>query len=172
MKTTAVKKDLMETIISLYDYHTKLFLNALAGISDQDAQDRLGTKANHIAWIAGSVVYQRQVLANALGIQVKQTSEELFKAGKAEGHKGIQEHVTYPSLDEYKKDWEKISSALKEGLVNISEEQLNGPDPFAMPGGDYTFFDTLTFCTDRESYCIGQIGLYRRLLGYDAMKWN
>jgi hypothetical protein len=41
-----------------------------------------------------------------------------------------------------------------------------------MPGGDYTFFDTLTFSIDRESYCIGQIGLYRRLLGYDAMKYE
>lgn len=162
----------MEAMLGLYDYHTKLFPNALAGVSDKDAQDRLGTKANHIAWIAGSVVYQRQVLANAIGIEVKQTSEALFKAGKAEGHKGIQDQVAYPSLDEYRTDWEKISSVLKKGLVDISEEQLNGPDPFEMPGGDYTFFDTFTFCIDRESYCIGQIGLYRRLLGYDAMKWD
>lgn len=168
MKTKAS----MEVLMNLYDYHTKLFINALAGISDKDAQNRLGTKANHIAWIAGSVVYQRQVLANAMGIEVKQTSENLFKADKNEGHKGIQDNVTYPSLEEYKNDWNKISSALKDALTNISEEQLNSPDPFEMPGGDYTFFDTLTFCIDRESYCIGQIGLYRRLLGYEAMKWE
>jgi hypothetical protein len=171
MEATFAKKSTMEVLIGLYDYHTKLFLNALADISDKDAQDRLGTKANHIAWIAGSLVYQRQVLANILNIDVKQTSEHLFKADKDEGHKGIQDNVTYPSLSEYKQDWNKISPALKEALVNISEEQLSAPDPFGMPG-DYTFFDTLTFCMDRESYCIGQIGLYRRLLGYDAMKWD
>ena len=45
-------------------------------------------------------------------------------------------------------------------------------DPFEMPGGDYTLFDSITFSTDRESYCIGQIALYRRLLGYDAMKYD
>lgn len=172
MKKTASKKDMMEIIINLYDYHTKLFLNALDGISDKDAQDRLGTKANHIAWIAGSMVYQRQVLAKAMGIAVNQRSEQFFKAEKGQGHKGIQDDLTYPSLKEYQEDWTTISSALKDSLADVGEEKLNGPDPFEMPGGDYTFFDTLTFCTDRESYCIGQIGLYRRLLGYDAMKWD
>ena len=161
----------MEIIISLYDYHTQLFLNSLEGISDKDAQNRMGTKAAHVGWIAGSVVYQRQVLANALGIKVKQTSEHLFKGGKGEGHKGIQDDVTYPPLKEYMQDWTPISSVLKEGLINASEEQLNGKDPYEMPGGNYTFFDALTFSTDRESYCIGQIGLWRRLLNYDAMKW-
>lgn len=161
----------MEIIISLYDYHTQLFLNSLEGISDKDAQNRMRTKANHIAWIAGSVIYQREVLAKALGMDVKQASEDLFKAGKGEGHKGIQDDVVYPSLEEYKHDWNKISSALKEGLINASEAQLTGKDPFEMPGGNYTFFDALTFSTDRESYCIGQIGLLRRLLGYEAMKW-
>jgi hypothetical protein len=164
MKTKA-KKVTMETFVEIYDYHTKMFINALDDISDKDAQNRLGTKANHIAWIAGSLVYQRQFLANAVGIDVKQTSENLF-----ENNRGIQDNVTYPSLQEYKDDWEKISPLFKDALANMSEEQLNGPDPFNMPGGNYTFFDTTIFCIDRESYCIGQIGLFRRLLGYEAMK--
>ncbi|HEY9342026.1 MAG TPA: DinB family protein [Hanamia sp.] len=165
MKTKA-KKVTMETFVEIYDYHTKMFINALDDISDKDAQNRLGTKANHIAWIAGSLVYQRQFLANAVGIDVKQTSEKLF-----ENNRGIQDNVEYPSLEEYKDDWEKISPLLKDALANMSEEQLNGPDPFKMPGGNYTFFDTTIFSIDRESYCIGQIGLFRRLLGYEAMKY-
>jgi len=166
MKTKS-KKVTMETFIEIFDYHTKMFINALDGISDKDAQNRLGTKANHIAWIAGSLVYQRQYIANAAGIDVKQTSEKLF-----ENNKGIQDNVTYPSLEELKDDWNKISPLLKDALTNMSEEELNGPDPYKMPGGNYTFFDTaVVFSIDRESYCIGQIGLYRRLLGYEAMKY-
>jgi hypothetical protein len=107
MKTKA-KKVTMETFVEIYDYHTKMFINALDDISDKDAQNRLGTKANHIAWIAGSLVYQRQFLANAVGIDVKQTSENLF-----ENNRGIQDNVTYPSLEEYKDDWEKISPLFK-----------------------------------------------------------
>ena len=137
------------------------------GISDKDANNRLGTKANHIAWIAGSLVQGRYALANVLGNDMKQTSDKLF-----ENFKGIQDNVTYPPLEEFKKDWENITPVLKDALVNLSEDQLNGPDPFDMPGGEYTLFDSLTMCIDRESYCIGQIGLYRRLLGYEAMKYE
>jgi hypothetical protein len=167
METTTAKKTSTDVLIGLYDFHTKLFYNVLVDISDKDANNRLGTKANHIAWIAGSLVQGRYSIANAIGIDKRQTSDKLF-----ENYKGIQDNITYPALAEYKKDWENISAILKEGLVNLSEDQLNGPDPFDMPGADYTLFDTLTMCIDRESYCIGQIGLYRRLLGYEAMKYD
>ncbi|MEP6514028.1 MAG: DinB family protein, partial [Parafilimonas sp.] len=75
-------------------------------------------------------------------------------------------------LDEYRNDWNKISGVLKDALANVSEEKLDSPDPMEMPGGPYTFLDTIVACTDRESYCIGQIGLWRRLLGYEAMKYT
>jgi hypothetical protein len=167
METTIAKKTSIDVFSSLYDLHTKLFYNVIVGISDKDANNRLGTKANHIAWIAGSLVQGRYALANVLGIDNKQTSDKLF-----ENFKGIQDNVTYPPLAEFKKDWENITPVLKDALVNLSEDQLNGPDPLNMPGGDFTLFDSLTFCIDRESYCIGQIGLYRRLLGYEAMKYE
>jgi len=166
MKSKATKV-LMETFVGIFDYHTKMFLNALDGISDEDAQSRMGTKANHMAWIAGSLVYQRQMIANSAGVDVKQTSAKLF-----ENNKGIQDNVTYPSLGELKDDWNKISPLLSKALSNMSEEEMNGPDPFKMPGANFTFFDTaVVFSIDRESYCLGQLGLYRRLLGYDAMKY-
>lgn len=167
MDTLTAKINSLPTLLSLYDMHTKSFPNALAGISDQDAQNRLNTKANHIAWIAGSLVYQTYVLANAAGIKKKHQGEELF-----EGWKGIQDNVSYPSLETYKKDWAAIRGELRNALANLSEEQLNGPDPFQMPDGNYTFAEVLTFTIDRESYCIGQLGLFRRLLGYDAMKFE
>ncbi|MEO6330714.1 MAG: DinB family protein [Ginsengibacter sp.] len=161
------KKASMEVFMTLYDFHTKLFHNVLVDISENDANNRLGTKANHVAWLAGSLVHARYAIAKALGIDKKQTADSLF-----ENYKGIQDDVAYPSLEEYKNDWETISPVLKEALVNLSADDLNGPDPFEMPGGDYTLFDTIVFSIDRESYCIGQVGLYRRLLGYDAMKYD
>ncbi|CAN5602215.1 hypothetical protein BH10BAC3_BH10BAC3_38320 [soil metagenome] len=154
-------------MISLYDWHSKMYKNVLVDISDTDAQNRLGTKANHIAWIAGSLVQGRFALANMLHIDLKQTSDKLF-----ENFKGIQDGATYPSLEEYKKDWDKITPVLKDKILHLTEEELNGKDPFEMPGGEYTLFDSITFCTDRESYCIGQIALFRRLLGYDSMKYE
>ena len=167
METTTAIKTSTDVLIGLYDFHTKLFYNVLVDISDKDANNRLGTEANHIAWIAGSLVHTRYTIANAIGINKKQASDILF-----ENNKGIQDNAAYPSLAEFKKDWENISTVLKDALADLNEDQLNGPDPFNMPGENYTLFDTLTMCIDRESYCIGQIGLYRRLLGYAAMKYD
>ena len=171
MKNTT-SQDLIITLQQMYGFHTQLFFNALNGLSDADAHNRLGTPANHIAWIAGSMVYQRQVLGNALGSTEKQTSEWLFKGTANEGHKSLQEGVRYPALAEYNADWKRLSDALMEKLEQLSAKQLKLPDPFAMPEGDFTLQDTLVFCLDREAYCTGQIGLYRRLLGHPAMKWN
>ncbi|MFT3908523.1 MAG: DinB family protein [Ferruginibacter sp.] len=166
METITEKKTSMHALLNMYDWHTKLFKNVLIDISDKDAGERLNTKANHIAWIAGSMVHGRYDLANLFGLEMEQSSNQLF-----ENNKGIQDNAAYPSLETYRRDWEIISPLLRQALANASEERLNGPDPFNMPGGPYTFFDTLVACTDRESYCIGQVGLWRRLLGYEAMKY-
>jgi uncharacterized damage-inducible protein DinB len=114
------------------------------------------------------MVYERQELAKGINLAVDLTTTT---STEFEGFKGIQDDVTYPSLEEYRKDWNNVSAALKEGLQNLTEEQLNGADPFNMPGGNYTLFDSIVFSIDHESYFLGQLGLFRRLLGIAAMKF-
>jgi hypothetical protein len=166
METKTITKDALHALIDLYDLHTKLFFNVIEGVSDKDANNRLNTKANHPSWITGSLVHSRFELAKALGAKNQSTFHELFK-----DYKGLQENVTYPALKEYKKDWELISPVLKTALLNMTEEQLEGLAPFKMDG-DVSFYEAISFMIDRESYCIGQLGLFRRLLGYEAMKYN
>ncbi|HKG68615.1 MAG TPA: hypothetical protein VKA92_07080 [Segetibacter sp.] len=153
------------SLVVLYDMHTTFFFSALDGISDNDAHNRLNTKANHIAWLTGSLVQQRHEIATSLGADRKQAAHELFK-----DNKGIQDNVTYPSLAEFKKDWENITPVLKEALVNVSDEKLD--ELFEMmPEMRMTYFDLITFTIYREANIIGQIALWRRLLGYEAMKY-
>lgn len=154
----------MYPFVVLFDLHTAFFPKVLNNISDQDAHHRLNTKANHVAWISGSLVHERYEMANALGIDVKQTADELF-----EDHKGIQDGVTYPSLEEFQKDWNNITPLLRNAYLRLSDEKLDSP--FSMPGETMTFFDLISFITYREANCIGQIALWRRLLGYEAMKY-
>jgi hypothetical protein len=154
----------IDSLLVLHDMHTAFFSNAIEGISDKDAHNRLNTKANHIAWLTGSLVHERYEMANALGINLQQAFDELF-----EDHKGIQDGVVYPSLDQFKKDWEIISPVLRKALITISDAQLDAP--FFMPGENMTFFDLIAFLTYREANVIGQIALWRRLLGYRAMKY-
>lgn len=151
-------------LMVLYDMHTTYFGNAIDGISDKDAHQRLNTKANHIAWISGSLVQGRYELANLLGLDLKQTAHELFA-----NFKGIQDHETYPALADFKKDWEKITPILREKLVQVTDEQLDKILEF--PDMSFPLFEMISFTIYREANCIGQIALWRRLLNYDAMKY-
>jgi uncharacterized damage-inducible protein DinB len=160
------KKTALQFFISMFDFHTAQYHNALENIPDKETHNRLNSKANHIAYIAGRMVYERQALAKGINVNVELSSTKEF-----DDFKGIQDDVIYPTLEDYKKDWDIISTALKEGLQKLTEEQLNGPDPFNMPGGNYTLFDSVIFSVDHESYFLGQLGLYRRLLGIAAMKF-
>ena len=163
METLAIDNRMFSLVV-LYDIHTKFYLSALEGITDEDAHNRLNTKANHIAWLAGSLLSERYELANAFGEKLPQP-HDLFK-----DHKGIQDGVTYPSLSQYKDDWQKISPILRERLMHADTEKLDSTFEM-MPGDTMSFFDLVSFMTYREANCIGQIALWRRLLGYDAMKY-
>ncbi len=155
----------MYSLMVLYDMHTNFFDKALDGIKDEDAQSRLNTKANHIAWLTGSLVQQRFEIANVLSIPDKQKAEELFK-----DNKGIQDNLIYPPLETFKKDWEKISPLLRNALMEVSDAKLD--ESFEMmPGMKMTYYELITFVFYREANCIGQIALWRRLLGYEAMKY-
>ncbi|MCW3089901.1 MAG: hypothetical protein JWP81_970 [Ferruginibacter sp.] len=155
----------MHSIVVLYDMHTNFFPKAIEGISDDDAHNRMDTKANHVAWLTGSLVEERFEMARELGIDQKQAADELFK-----NHHGIRDGVRYPSLNSFKADWGKISHLLREALVNLTDERLDKPFEM-MPGLTMPFYDLVTFMSYREANCIGQIALWRRLLGYEALKY-
>jgi hypothetical protein len=164
METTTAPNQISSLIV-LYDMHTKFFMSALEGISDKDAHNRLNTKANHVAWLTGSLVQERYETAKAIGIDEKQSAYKLF-----ENNKGIQDDVVYPPLSQFKADWEAITPILRDALVNVSDEKLD--ETFEMmPGMSMTYFELIAFIIYREANCIGQIALWRRLLGYDAMKY-
>ncbi|MEJ7588716.1 MAG: DinB family protein [Ferruginibacter sp.] len=148
----------------LFDMHTSFLGKALEGISNDDAHNRLNTKANHMAWLTGSLVQERYELAKELGINLSQSANELFH-----DHKGIQEGMRYPPLDSFNKDWEIISPLLRDALLTVTDERLN--KPFEMPGEKMSFYDLISFTIYREANCIGQLALWRRLLGYKALNY-
>lgn len=165
MKASELKDSRLYGFVILYDMQTDFFLRALEGISDTDAHNRLDTKANHVAWLAGSLVQQRyDETAILTGQDLKQTADALFK-----DNQGIKDGVTYPSLEQYKKEWNKVSALLREAFVNATTEKLDST--IEIPGMKITVFELISFYVYREANCIGQIALWRRLLGYDAMKY-
>lgn len=151
--------------LTLFDYHTDFFVKALDGISPEDMHNRLNTQANHPAWIAGSLVQQRFLMTSETGTDQKQTHEELFK-----DYKGIQEGVTYPTVEEYINDWKRITPEAREALIKMDDKKLDSP--FEMEGMKMNYYDLISFTIYREANMIGQLALWRRLLGYPALKYE
>lgn len=158
--------DRMYGFLVMYDMHTKFYHSVLDGIKEEDATKRLDTKANHIAWLAGSLLQERFELANLLGVALKAGADELFKH-----HQGIKDDVKYPTISTYEDQWNTISPILREKLVEVSDDKLDEIINFPAEQMSFPLFEMVSFNTYREANCIGQIALWRRLLGYDGMKY-
>src|SRR5690349_7762866 len=122
MEAIQVADGRMTGIVSLYDLHTGYLERAIDGIDDDDAHNRLGTKANHVAWIVGSLVESRFEGARNLGVDIKQQAHELFK-----DHQGIKDEVTYPPLRQFLEDWKYVSPILRERSMELTAERLDAP---------------------------------------------
>lgn len=154
-----------EGLVTLFDMQTTFFARAIEGISEKDTYNRLNTEANHIAWLSGSLVHQRYLIAAETAPEMKQTGEELFK-----DHKGIQADAVYPTGQEYLNDWEKISTVARQAIINITDEKLDSE--IDMGFMKMTYYNMLTFTIYREASIIGQLALWRRLLGYPALRYD
>ena len=152
-------------LLSLFDYQTGFFAKVLDGISEDDMHNRMNTQANHPAWLAGSLVHQRFQMASEMKHDIKQTNAALF-----EGHKGIQEGARYPSIQEYINDWNRITPIAREALVSIDDKKLDSE--IDMGPMKMSYYEMICFTIYREASIIGQLALWRRLLGYPAMKYD
>ena len=152
-------------LLTLFDYQTGFFPKALDGISEKDMHNRLNTQANHPAWLAGSLVRQRFMMASETGSGLKQTGEELFN-----NFQGIQEGAIYPTIAEYLADWQRITPEAREALVMIDDQKLDSL--IDMGGMKMTYYEMICFTIYREASIIGQLALWRRLLGYPALKYD
>lgn len=156
-------------IIPAYRMHSQTFNNMLDGIRETDAQKRIQDKTNHFTWMVGNLVNCRYWLANILGIPEKDPNDDLFKNAKA-----LDLNARYPSLDELKKQWHKISPVLYQKLLSIDDAELEQPYEFGMniPYVEENKRNMAGMCLDRESYLFGQLGLMRKMLDYEGVRYD
>ena len=159
------KSTRIQGLLSLFDYQTDFFPKVLDGISGDDMYNRLDTEANHPAWLAGSLVNQRFMMASETSHNVQQTARELF-----ENNKGIQAGAKYPSKEAYLQDWKNITPIARQALLEIDDQKLDSI--MDMGGMKMSYYELTCFTIYREASIIGQLALWRRLLGYPAMRYD
>jgi hypothetical protein len=155
----------MEGFVALFDIQTDFLKRALDGMSEKDMHNRLDTKANHMAWIAGSLVAQRYMMVSETNPDMKMQGAELFGMGTS-----IKDDATYPTNDTYQQDWDKVTPFARKALLALTDEKLDSM--LDMGGMKMTFYEMVTFTMYREGSLFGQLALWRRLLDHPAMKYD
>lgn len=165
---TPVSKQL-NIVVPAYRWHSQTFLNVLDGISEQNAFKRIDEKTNHVVWMAGNFVNTRYSLGWVLGLREEDPYSSLFFQAKA-----LDENLSYPSLQQLKESFHKISLLVYQKLLAATDEQLEKKFPIGM---DVLFFEEnilnfIGMSIGRADYLCGQMGLMRRILGYAGVKYN
>lgn len=154
------------TVKALFKLQTRLFNNVIQGVTDEQRHLKISDNTNHIGWLIGHVVSSRYMAANLLGVQLNEPCPEYFANGK-----GLQEGE-YPTISEMTLGWNELSEKLNDAFDNASEELLDAQPPMQTPIGLNSIIGLITFFAHHESYTLGQIGIFRKFLGLEAMSYN
>ena len=151
----------------IFNLNTRLFLNALDGVTEEQAKERISGHNNPLAWLAVHTVWARYNIAGLLGAEVDNPYKGLF-----EGFKPFDPEFRYASLAEAKAEWKKASELLKQALANVTPERLAADAPFKNPTGDSTIGGTIAFLAQHESYDVGQVAFLKKYFTKEAMSYN
>ena len=150
-----------------YDLHTLLFNNVLADINEEESTTRLVPSINHVKWLAGHLVWGQGGLARMGNVPMDIVWIDHYNT-QIKSPPGPE--IPVPSLAEIKEAWNKYAPLIRNGLEDLSQEALDTPIEFPMPA--FRSQEGLwTFINHHQAYTIGQIGILRRALGKDAMKY-
>jgi len=150
----------------MLNLNERLFLNALEGVTDEQANERLSDHNNPLIWIATHTTWARYNMLLFLGKPSKNPFD-----GKFEQFKAYDAADNYPTLEIVKSEWKKASMLLKEALEQVTEEQLAAESPLKNPTGDFSNAGTFAFLVQHESYDIGQIAFLKKYFTKAAMKY-
>jgi hypothetical protein len=151
----------------MLNMNSRLFINALEGVTEAQATERISDHNNPLIWLATHTVWARYNICAMLG---KPAAKNPYD-GKFENFKVYDPNDNYPALEETKTEWNKATALLAEALASVTEEHLAADCPLKSPIGDFSFGGTIAFLTQHESYDIGQIAFLKKYFTKEAMKY-
>lgn len=154
----------MQIILNL---NTRLFTNTLEGITEEHWNARMSNHNNPFKWIAAHVVSSRYLFLSLLGKPAQSPYHKLF-----ENQRPFDTADVFPSLEDVKKEWEKVSTLLNTAVASPAPDALKMPAPFPLPIEEQTNFGAMAFFVQHESYEIGQLGFLKKYHTKEAMKYS
>lgn len=159
-------------LLKQFDLLDRWFKNSLMNLTDEETNQRIDPKINHIKYVAGHLFHSNYSFARMAGLKVETKWDELF-AGR--GQSKALDNYPYPTIKEIIAEWDNLFPKVREGLARLSEEVLSNevPSPIAQSGiFNSSIRDLWTFLNFHQAYHIGQIGMLRKGLGKETMKYQ
>ncbi len=147
--------------------HTRLFLNALAGVDDEAAARRPEGRTNNIAFVALHVLDARCWLAGYLGEPLTHPFDEDLRDVNS-----VDDVETLPPIDAVRDAWRDASRSFEALLDRLDADALAGPSPMPFPIDDTTTLGALVFLLHHEAFHVGQLALLRRYVGLDGLSYE
>lgn len=151
----------------ILNMNTRLFNNALEGITEAQATERISAHSNSLIWLYTHTVWGRYLICDVLGRPV---AKNPYK-GMFENFKPFDPADKYQKLDEVKAEWKRSTELLNEALTSVTEEYLAADCSFKSPIDDVTNAGTLAFLVQHESYDIGQMAFLKKYYTKEPMKY-
>ncbi|MBS1525079.1 MAG: DinB family protein [Bacteroidetes bacterium] len=161
-------------LLSQYDLHDVLFNNVVAGISDEESNFSFKDPCNSVKWLAGHLLWANANFANIGGITIDVKWRDHFYTKEGGGPADFNAAPSpVPTLQDIQDKWNADSPVLRKALENLPEQALDTVMDIKHPIApfDNTLGGLWAFINHHQAYHIGQIGILRRALGKEAMKY-
>jgi len=164
-------------LLAQFSFHYHLYNNVLEGFTDEEANQRLhgNKKMNHVKYLAGHLLNSQYGFGFLAGKHLKVKWNDLFAVM---GQSQAQDDISYPSLDEIKKEWNEIYQPTRQALEQLSDKELIRipPKPVDKVFENSPIFENsvagfMAFLNHHQAYHIGQIGILRRGFGKQPMEY-
>ena len=151
----------------VFSLNTRLLLNGFDGLDEAACLRRPNERANHAAFIALHLIDARYYLAGLVGLDAKSPFLELTEEAR-----GIDDLARHPGREELLPAWREVGELLLGRFGEMSAAELDADSPAEFPIDDGSALGGIAFLIQHEAYHIGQIGLLRKLLGYEPMSYD
>lgn len=153
-------------LYEIFKLNSRLFLNCLEGMSEDQARWRPGSSTNNAAFIALHAVDARHALARLLGL----TLDTPF-GGALEAANTIDDIRTWPRLEEIRSAWKDVTGELRERFKQLGPGDLDMACGMKYPVDDASVLGAIAYLSQHDAYHIGMLALLRKQVGLPAMRY-
>lgn len=157
----------LQLLISLAALNSRLFLNCLADLTEEQALIRPNERTNHCLFLAIHLTDARHFLLRYLG----EPSPSPF-ATLLEHARSLDDLGELPPLAEVTTAWKEATEKLMAVLNSFDVDRLGQASEQRFPVDDPTRLGGLGFLLHHEAFHIGQMALLRRFVGLPGMSYG